>query len=246
MTDTPDLMGALTPPERPLDIRGYRRSPATMPEFRQGKPPGNKGRRYPPDMPTPSEMVLLLNGCTSRPSGRRLRALIVLLWRTGMRISEALQLEEHDLDRPTGAITIRRGKGGKARIVGMDEWAWDEIESWLEYRRTLPIGPLFCIVDGPTTGTRAVGASSVRTSIRKLVVNAGIRRRIHPHAFRHCLAVELMRERISVYLIQRQLGHENLAITTKYLRSIPNSEVVEAIHSRRAPVAPIAHIGGER
>jgi integrase len=55
----------------------------------------------------------------------RLRGLIVVLWRAGLRISEALDLAETDLDRGRGAVSVRRGKGGRRREVGMDRWAWD-------------------------------------------------------------------------------------------------------------------------
>lgn len=58
-----------------------------------------------------------------RPDGRCLRALAVLLWRAGLRISEVLALQEGDLDSARGAILVRRGKGGKRREVGMDRWA---------------------------------------------------------------------------------------------------------------------------
>jgi site-specific recombinase XerD len=54
--------------------------------------------------------------------GMRLRGLVVVLWRAGLRISEALALAESDLDRDRGAILVRRGKGGKRREVGMDRW----------------------------------------------------------------------------------------------------------------------------
>lgn len=54
--------------------------------------------------------------------GVRLRGLVVVLWRAGLRISEALALAESDLDRDRGAILVRRGKGGKRREVGMDAW----------------------------------------------------------------------------------------------------------------------------
>jgi site-specific recombinase XerD len=54
--------------------------------------------------------------------GVRLRGVIVVLWRAGLRISEALALQESDLDRTRGAVLVRRGKGGKRREVGMDRW----------------------------------------------------------------------------------------------------------------------------
>ena len=54
--------------------------------------------------------------------------LIVILWRAGLRIHEALALSEADLDRRRGSVLVRRGKGGRRRTVGMDDWAWEHIE----------------------------------------------------------------------------------------------------------------------
>jgi site-specific recombinase XerD len=59
------------------------------------------------------------------PDGARLRALIVVLWRAGLRIGEALALAESDMDPRRGAVLVRRGKGNKRREVGMDTWAWE-------------------------------------------------------------------------------------------------------------------------
>ena len=87
----------------------------------------------------------------------RLRGLIVVLWRAGLRISEALALTESDLDVGRGAILVRRGKGGKRREVGMDRWAWEQLNPWMQLRATLPVGALFCVLRGPTAGRR-VGA----------------------------------------------------------------------------------------
>jgi site-specific recombinase XerD len=60
-----------------------------------------------------------------RAQGHRLRALIVLLGRAGLPISEALSLQEGDLDRSRDTVLVWRGKGGKRREVGMDGWAWE-------------------------------------------------------------------------------------------------------------------------
>ena len=60
--------------------------------------------------------------------GARLRALIVVLWRAGLRISEALDLAETDLDRSRGAVVVRTGKGGRRREVGMDRWASGSVD----------------------------------------------------------------------------------------------------------------------
>jgi integrase len=88
----------------------------------------------------------------TRPAGSGLRALIVLLWRSGLRISEALALEERDLDAGSGSITVRRGKGGRRRIVGMDPWGWTQLKRWNALREELVPGPYFCVISGPTSG----------------------------------------------------------------------------------------------
>ena len=82
----------------------------------------------------------------------RTRALIAILWRAGLRISEALALTESDLDPKTGSVLVRVGKGGKRRTVGMDDWAWEHVARWTEHRIQFPIGSLFCILAGPTRG----------------------------------------------------------------------------------------------
>ena len=59
------------------------------------------------------------------PHADRTRGLITSLWRAGLRISEALALTESDLDPKTGSVLVRAGKGGRRRMVGMDEWGWE-------------------------------------------------------------------------------------------------------------------------
>src|ERR1051325_11738803 len=95
-----------------LDATGRRRSPATMPEFHAGRPPRNKGLRYPADPPTVEEIVAVMRTAGDGPHARRLRGLVVVLWRAGLRIHEALALSESDLDRRRGSLLVRRGKGG--------------------------------------------------------------------------------------------------------------------------------------
>jgi integrase len=105
-----------------LDRAGRRRSPATMPGFHARRPPHNKGLRYPADPPKIEEIIAVMRAAGDRPHGRRLRALIVLLWRAGLRIHEALALPEGDLDQRRGSLLIRHGKGGRRREVGLDTW----------------------------------------------------------------------------------------------------------------------------
>jgi integrase len=135
-----------------LDAAGHRRSPATMPGYHQGRPPRNKGLRYPADPPTIEEIIAVMRAADDQADGDRLRALIVVLWRAGLRISEALALAETDLDSGRGAVLVRRGKGGRRREVGMDRWGWQQLQPWLAIRAMLPVGQLLCVIHGPTAG----------------------------------------------------------------------------------------------
>jgi site-specific recombinase XerD len=71
-----------------------------------------------------------------------------------LRIHEALSLLESDLDPRRGSILVRHGKNDRRREVGMDAWGWSALEPWLAERATLPVGPLFCVIVGPTRGHR--------------------------------------------------------------------------------------------
>lgn len=106
----------------------------------------------PADPPTVEEIIAVMRQVGSGRDGARLRALIVILWRAGLRIGEALDLAETDLDASRGAVLVRRGKGGRRREVGMDRWAWSQLDAWLALRRELPVGALLCVVRGATAG----------------------------------------------------------------------------------------------
>jgi site-specific recombinase XerC len=159
--------------EQLLDCAGRRRSPATLASFHQGHSPRNKGLRYPPDPLTVEEIIAVMRAAGEDPDEIRLRGLIVVLWRAGPRISEALALSETDLDAARAAILVRQGKGGKRREVGMDRWAWDQLQPWLALRPTLPVGALFCILRGPTRGRRCSPAG-IRAQLRRTAYLRGI------------------------------------------------------------------------
>jgi site-specific recombinase XerD len=218
-----------------LDAAGRPRSPATMPGHDAGRPPRNKGIRYPADPPTVDEIVAVMRHTADERHGWRLRAMIVVLGRAGLRIQEALALAEHNLDPRRGSLLVRHGKGGRRREVGMDEWGWEQLRPWITVRAELPIGPLFCVIDGPTRG-RPWSAAAVRAEFRRLAARAGVRRRFAPHQLRHAHALELAREGVPLNIIQRLLGHSNLGTTSIYLQGIDPEEIITAVRARRAPM----------
>jgi len=119
----------------------------------------------------------------------------------------------------------------------MDAWAWEQLRPWLTARVELPVGPLFCVIDGPTRG-HGWCAANVRVEFRRVAAQAGVRRRFAPHQLRHAHAVELAREGVPLNVIQRQLGHANLGTTSIYLQGIDTEEIIAAVHGRRAPMMP--------
>jgi integrase len=194
--------------EMRLDRAARRRSPATMPGFHAGRPPRNTGLRDPVRSAQSRGDRHRHAHAGDNAQGRRLRGLIVVLWRAGLRIQEALGLAEADLDYRRGALLVRRGKGGRRREVGMDAWGWDALQPWLELRVGLPVGPLFCVLNGRTRG-RQWSTAAARAELRRTAVTAGVRRRFAPHQLRHAHAVEMAREGVPLVVIQRQLGHSN-------------------------------------
>ena len=154
-----------------LDVTGRLRSPAATPGHWAGLAPPNKGQRYPADPPSDEEIILVMREAGRGRYADRTRALIAILWRAGLRISEALALTESDLDAKSGSVLVRSGKGGKRRIVGMDDWGWEHVARWTERRVQLPIGPLLCILAGPTRG-RGWSATAARGELRRLAAHA--------------------------------------------------------------------------
>ena len=106
------------------DRAGRRCSPATVSGFHQGVASRNEGVRYPPDPPSVEAIIAVMRVAGDARDGVRLRGVIIVVWRAGLRISEALALSETDLDSDRGALLVRHGKGDRRREVGMDHWAW--------------------------------------------------------------------------------------------------------------------------
>jgi integrase/recombinase XerD len=101
----------------------------------------------------------------------------------------------------------------------------------------MPVGPLLCVIEGPDQG-RPWAASAVRVQLQRLATAAGVRRSFAPHQLRHAHAIELAHEGIPLNVIQRQLGHADLRVTSIYLQAIDTSEIIDALHARRPPMMP--------
>ena len=193
----------------------------------------HKGTKFPPEPLSPAEARALLQAAgqtRSRTISVRNQALVVTLWRAGLRVSEALALKPSDVDADTCTIRVLRGKGSKSRTVGMDPEAFAVLGRWLDRRRDLRIDarlPLFCTLTGDPLDDRYV-----RTALRRAADRAGIAKRVHPHGLRHTMAVELVREGVPLPEIQDQLGHASLDGTSHYIRSLYPNGAIDRMRKR--------------
>ena len=189
----------------------------------------NAGIKLPPEILTTSEVRSLLGSCGSSWSEQRNRTLLIVLYRGGLRTSEALDLCPKDVDLDGGRLHVLHGKGDKSRTVGIDPWAVGELRAWLVTRaEKVPNGgPVFCSLQG----TRMLPVY-VRATVKRLARMCDIEKRVHPHAFRHTMACELRREGVDIGVISRQLGHSSIATTAQYLAHICPQEVVDTMQKR--------------
>jgi integrase len=125
-----------------------------VPGYLTGRPSRNKGRRSPADPPRTEEIIAVMRCAGDGLHGARARGLIVVVWRVGLRIQEALDLSELDLDARRGSVLVRCGKDGRRREVGMDDWAFDQLQPWLTARQSMPVGPLFASSMGTPADAR--------------------------------------------------------------------------------------------
>jgi site-specific recombinase XerD len=190
-----------------------------------------KGRKFPIELLDHDEVIRLLSTCSGRaPTKIRNACLIILLWRAGCRVSEALSLLPKDLDERASTLNIRKGKGRKQRIIGLDPQAFASISRWMDARRQLGISdrvPLICSLKS----TPILG-SYVRELLPRLATAAGISKRVNPHSLRHLHATELLTEQVPINMISRQLGHSSIAVTAHYLDKVNPKQLLDTMRAR--------------
>lgn len=198
-------------------------------------PPTNKGRKFPAEPLTTDEVLRLVAAASNRShSGVRMRALLAVLFGSGLRIAEALALMPRDVDTNRCQIRVRHGKGNKSRTVGIDPQSCAMIDRWLERRTTLLLTgrqPVFCTYSENNHG-RAMSQRYVRTALVRLAERAGIEKRVHPHGLRHSLASAMVDEGQPLHVISAQLGHGSTATTDRYLRDIAPQELISRMQER--------------
>jgi integrase len=197
-------------------------------------------RRLPAEVLTDAEVRALIAACDADTAiGLRHRALLAVLYRAGLRISEALQLRPKDVDPATGTIRVLFGKRGYARTVGVDPGAMSILQEWMGTRARLgypPSAPVFCTANG-----KQITPAYIRRLLPRLGRQAGVFKRVHAHGFRHTHAAQLRSEGVDIGIISKQLGHISITTTARYLDHIAPFAVVEAMRKRAWTAATIAH-----
>ncbi|UGS35632.1 tyrosine-type recombinase/integrase [Capillimicrobium parvum] len=199
--------------------------------------PANAGRKYPAEPLTPDEAQALIDAITGRgPLAVRNRALVALMWRSGLRVSEALALRPADVDERQGTVRVREGKGRKDRVAVIDSRGLGYVRAWTEVRRGLGLNgrqPLFCSVGAGAQrqAGQPLDPSYVRRLLPKLGTAAGIDKRVHPHGLRHTMATEMVERGLPLHVIAGQLGHSSTATTDTYLAKLMPSDRIKAMRA---------------
>lgn len=202
---------------------------------------GSRLRFTPANVLTEAEVMALLEAPdTATPIGLRDRALLELLYSSGLRRAEVAALDAADVDFAAGTVLVVCGKGGRSRVVPLGERAGEVLRRYVETAR-----PRFVRRPGVTalflaaqhcgqTGNR-LSAASIKLRVRLLAENADLARPVTPHALRHGLATHLLRAGASLRHVQAILGHARIDTTEAYTHLV--IEDLARVHARSHPRA---------
>ena len=162
---------------------------------------------------------------------------IELLYSCALRIAESLMLDVRDVDLNNNVLHVRHGKGSKGRVLPLMRGVAGALRDYLVVRRSLLRGPdtgaLLLNGDG-----RRLTPVTFRRWMKRLNKARGIgARHIHPHLFRHSIAVHLLRAGADIRYIQEFLGHSKLNTTKIYLRLVP--ERLKDDYEKAMPIIPV-------
>ena len=151
----------------------------------------------------------------SKPEGHRNRAIIEMLYGSGLRVSELTGLQLSHIYLQEGYMLIL-GKGSKQRLVPISPVAAEWFQYWLQDRALLDVKPEYADIAFLNRYGRALTRAMIFTIVKQLAAEAGIRKTISPHTLRHSFATHLLQNGADLRLIQQMLGHESITTTEIY------------------------------
>ena len=163
----------------------------------------------------------------SKPEGHRNRAIIEMLYGSGLRVSELTELRLSNIYRKEGYMRIL-GKGSKQRLVPISPVADEQLGYWLDDRRELDIKPQATDIAFLNRYGRQLTRAMIFTIVKRLAEAAGIRKTISPHTLRHSFATHLLQNGADLRIIQQLLGHESI-VTTEIYTHINIQDLREAV-----------------
>lgn len=192
-----------------------------------------KGRKFENEFYTKEEIMKLLNECNKGTSGLRNKALIIILYRCGLKISEVLSLSVSDYN--SNKSTLKIGKN-KFRFIGLDSQTKKIIDMWLLKRNKLKINQIennhmFCGISKINFGKPIQGVY-IRNLLKRLAKKAGIEKRFNPNSFRYNFGNDLISEGIGIQQIQMSLGHSSICSTSKHLHRLNPEETLNTLKNR--------------
>lgn len=151
----------------------------------------------------------------SKPEGHRNRAIIEMLYGSGLRVSELTDLRLSNIYRQEGYMRIL-GKGSKQRLVPISPVADEQLGYWLQDRNALDIKPESIDIVFLNHYGRQLTRAMIFTIVKRLAQAAGITKTISPHTLRHSFATHLLQNGADLRIIQQLLGHESIVTTEIY------------------------------
>ena len=187
-----------------------------------------KAPRKLPQVLDVDEAVRLVEIDTDAPLGLRDRALLELFYSSGLRLSEVCALKWGDLDFGEGLVTVL-GKGSKQRIVPFGSHARNALQAWRADSGGKDDGFVF-----PGRGGQRISARTIQLRIKRLAMQQGVFKRIHPHLLRHSFASHVLESSGDLRGVQELLGHADIATTQIYthLDFQHLAKVYDAAHPR--------------
>ena len=169
-----------------------------------------KSARKLPQVLDVDEAVQLVEVPTDAPLGLRDRALLELLYSSGLRVTELCALRWNDLDLAEGQVTVL-GKGSKQRMVPVGSHARAALAAWRTEQAAKADAPVF-----PGRGGKTISPRAVQLRLRQLARKQGLFKRVHPHLLRHTFASHVLESSGDLRGVQELLGHADLGTTQIY------------------------------
>lgn len=151
----------------------------------------------------------------SKSESHRNRAIIEMLYGSGLRVSELVNLQLSNIYLQEGYMRIT-GKGSKQRLVPISPVAIEWFAYWLQDRNALDINPEAADIAFVNRYGRQLTRAMIFTIIKRLAEAAGIQKNISPHTLRHSFATHLLQNGADLRIIQQLLGHESISTTEIY------------------------------